>query len=192
MADTISPDTSDTLSPDTSDTISPTDAAAWVARRSVEIMSDGDLDDFVEIVHPEAVNREAHEEPPACRATGPEAFYATALWLRRAFADLRWDVHEVVATGDLVALHCTMSGRHVGPMVSYDDNGRVARAFAPTGRTFATTQTHWLRVADGKVVEHWANRDDMGTATQLGWVPPSPVYLVRCARATRRARREQA
>jgi hypothetical protein len=27
-----------------------------------------------------------------------------------------------------------------------------------------------------------------GTATQLGWVPPSPAYLVRMALATRRAR----
>jgi hypothetical protein len=39
------------------------------------------------------------------------------------------------------------------------------------------------------VIEHWANRDDIGTATQLGWVPPSPAYLVRMALATRRARR---
>ena len=37
-------------------------------------------------------------------------------------------------------------------------------------------------------VEHWANRDDMGTAAQLGWVPPSPLYLLRMARAKRRAR----
>ena len=42
---------------------------------------------------------------------------------------------------------------------------------------------------DGQVVEHWANRDDMGTALQLGWIPPSPAYLVRMARATRQARK---
>ena len=49
---------------------------------------------------------------------------------------------------------------------------------------------HWFRVADGKVIEHWANRDDLGTAMQLGWTPPSPLYLVRMLLATRRARRE--
>ena len=32
---------------------------------------------------------------------------------------------------------------------------------------------------DGLVVEHWANRDDMGTAAQLGWVPPTPRDLLR-------------
>jgi len=56
-------------------------------------------------------------------------------------------------------------------------------------QAFATTQTHWLRIADGKVIEHWANRDDMGTSMQLGWGPPSPVYIVRMAPALRRARR---
>ena len=35
-----------------------------------------------------------------------------------------------------------------------------------------------------------ANRDDLGTAAQLGWTPPSPLYLVRMLLATRRARRE--
>jgi hypothetical protein len=30
----------------------------------------------------------------------------------------------------------------------------------------------------------------MSTALRLGWIPPSPAYLVRMARATRQARRE--
>ena len=163
--------------------------AEAVARRSIQIMADGTLADFEAVVHPAAVNREAEAEPPACRGAGPAAFYATALWLRAAYADLRWAIHDVVAEGDLVVVHATMSGRHVGPFVSYDAAGRPAQAFPPTGRTFATTQTHWFRLAEGKVIEHWANRDDLGTATQLGWAPPTPLYLVRMALATRRARR---
>lgn len=50
----------------------------------------------------------------------------------------------------------------------------------------------WLRTAfaeDGKVIDHWANRDDLGQAKQLGWVPPTPLYLVKMAQATSRARR---
>lgn len=81
------------------------------------------------------------------------------------------DIHEVVAEGDLAVVHCTMSGRHVRDFVAFREDGEVADAFPPTGRRFATTQTHWLRIADGLVIEHWANRDDMGTAAQLGWVP---------------------
>jgi Fusaric acid resistance protein-like/Transcriptional regulatory protein, C terminal len=47
---------------------------------------------------------------------------------------------------------------------------------------------YWFRHGDGKIIEHWANRDDLATARQAGWVPPSPRYLVRMALAKRRAR----
>ncbi len=82
------------------------------------------------------------------------------------------------------------SGRHVRTFVGYGADARPEQTFPPTGRRFATTQTHWFRMADGKIIEHWANRDDLGTATQLGWTPPTPAYLVRMLLATRRARRE--
>jgi predicted ester cyclase len=158
--------------------------------RSMTIMASGDLDELTRVVHPQAVNREAKDEPPACRGQGPAAFAATARWLRAAFADLTFDVHDTVAEGDLIAVHCTMSGRQVGPFVTYDERGEVAQAFPPTGRTFAITQSHWFRMKDGQVVEHWANRDDLGMATQLGWVPPTPAFLWRMARARRHARRD--
>jgi predicted ester cyclase len=158
--------------------------------RAIGIMVDGTLEDFGAVVHPEARNREDVDEPPASRGRGPTAFYATALWLRDAYAELSWDIHEVVAEGDLVVVHATMSGQHVRTFVSYDADARPARAFPPTGKRFATTQTHWFRIADGKVIEHWANRDDLGTAVQLGWTPPSPLYLVRMLLTTWRARRK--
>ena len=44
-------------------------------------------------------------------------------------------------------------------------------------------------MSDGKVAEHWANRDDLGMGQQLGWNPPTPLYLARMLLATRRARR---
>jgi predicted ester cyclase len=164
------------------------DDAKALAVRSIHIMGNGTLEDFHEVVHPEFLNHEAKDEPPAARGRGPEAAYATALWLRDAFADLRWSIHEVVAEGDLVVIHCTMSGRHVRAFAEYDEDANVGQVFPPTGKTFATTQTHWLRVADGQVIEHWANRDDLGTALQLGWVPPTPLYLARAALAKRRVR----
>jgi hypothetical protein len=79
-----------------------------------------------------------------------------------------------------------MYGRHVRPFAAYDADGEVEEVFPPTGREFGTTQTHWLRFEDAQVIEHWANRDDLGTAKQLGWVPPTPLYLVRMALAKRR------
>jgi predicted ester cyclase len=160
-----------------------------LCRHSLDIMGHGERSDFASVVHPKAVNREAKDEPADCRGHGPDAFYATALWLRSAFSDLRWDVHDAVASGDLVVLHVTMSGRQSGPFVNYGDNAEVTQAMPATGRQFAITQTHWFRIADGLVIEHWANRDDVGMAQQLGWIPPTPAFLLRAALATRRATR---
>lgn len=163
-----------------------------VAVRSMQIMVNGTRDEFDEVVHPDAVNRESKDEPPETRGRGPAAFYATALWLRGWFDDLAFEVHDVVVDGDLVVVHNTMSGRQTGPATIYGADGRVEQAMPATGRPFATTQSHWLRIRDGKVIEHWANRDDQGTAMQLGWIPPSPWFLVKMFLATRRARRREA
>ncbi len=175
--------------PRTTDTDPELIARKAVALRSIELMATGDREDFAEVMHPEVFNHEQRDEPPATRGSTPEAMYGVALWLRGAYAGLGWDVHEVIAQDDLVVVHCTMSGRHAGPFVAYDVQGRVDRAFAPTGRRFASTQSHWIRIRDGRFAEHWANRDDLGSARQLGWVPPTPAYLLRCALATRAARR---
>lgn len=166
--------------------------AADVAVRSIELVADGDEADFATVVAPHAVNREDAVEPPACRVGGPAGFHATALWLRAAYDGMRHEVHHVVAQGDLVVVDTTMHGRHVGDFVLHDAAGRVERVWAPTGRSFAARQSHWLRVTDGLVTEHWATRDDLGQGVQLGWVPPTPAYLVRCALARRRALRRAA
>jgi predicted ester cyclase len=160
-----------------------------IALRSIEMMATGTPEVFTDVTHPEFFNHEQRDEPPATRGRGPECAYGVAQWLRSAFADLRWDVGAVVAEDDLVAVRCTMSGRQTGDFVAYDLDGCVAEVFPPTGRPFASSQSHWLRIRDGQAVEHWAQRDDYGLAYQLGWVPPTPGYLVRSALAKRRARR---
>ncbi|HET6297001.1 MAG TPA: ester cyclase [Kribbella sp.] len=97
-------------------------------------------------------------------------------------------MHHPIADAGLVAVNSTMSGRHVAPFDVYTPDGEIDTVFPPTGKEFAITQSHWFRVEDGKVLEHWANRDDLGQARQLGWVPPTPAYLFRMARAKRRFR----
>ncbi len=156
---------------------------------SLNAMATGSVDDIAEVYGPEAINREAEHEPPATRGKGPEAIYATALWLREAYSDLRWDVHDAVQEGDLVVLHTTMSGRQTGPFTAYDENASVKMVFPPRRRAFAVTQSHWFRMKDGKIAEHWANRDDLALGEQLGWTPPTPIYLARMLLARRRAGR---
>jgi hypothetical protein len=101
---------------------------------------------------------------------------------------VHWELNEAVAEGDLIVAHTLGRARQTGPFVFYDSTGQVEHVFPPTGRTTSDTQTHWFRIADGKVIEHWANRDDKGMARHLGWIPPSPRYLLSMTLAKRRAR----
>jgi predicted ester cyclase len=160
-----------------------------VAVSSIHTMADGDPANFESLYHPRAVDRENRVQPPSSRGPGPSGFYATALWLRAAFAGLHYDIHHAVADGNLVAVNSTMNGRQVAPWAVYTEDGTVDTVFPPTYKTFAMTQSHWFRIEDGKIVEHWANRDDLGMARQLGWIPPTPAYLFKMARAKRRAKR---
>lgn len=163
--------------------------AIRIAESAIHGVVGGTLDDLEVVVHPAAVNREAIAEPPAARAQGPVAFHATGEWLRAAFSDLSWTTEVSVVDGDVIATYGILSGRQTGPMVVWTPQGTIERAFASTGRSLAVRQAHFQRIDGELVIEHWAVRDDLGMATQLGWIPPSPRLLFRCARATRRARR---
>ena len=57
-------------------------------------------------------------------------------------------------------------GSNLGPL-----NGMMP----PTGKRFAARQSHWFRVADGKLAERWAAREDLVAMLQLGVLqPPGP------------------
>jgi predicted ester cyclase len=166
-----------------------TTAPIDVAVRSIHAMASGDRAEFDPLYRPEAVDRENSVQPPSSRVPGPAGFYSTALWLRAAFGDLRYDIHHAIADGGLVAVNSTMRGRHVAPIAFYTEDGLVDSIFPPTDKSFAMAQTHWFSIEDGQISEHWATRDDLGTAKQLGWIPPTPRYLLRMIRAKRQAMR---
>ena len=42
----------------------------------------------------------------------------------------------------------------------------------PTGKKAVWTELQFLRIANGKVVEHWVDVDIFGWFTQLGIIPP--------------------
>ncbi|MET1004374.1 MAG: nuclear transport factor 2 family protein [Propionibacteriaceae bacterium] len=146
--------------------------AADVVVASIRALEELDLAGLQASTHPDAVNREAAAEPPACRQPGPAGMYATGQWLHNLASDIAWDIHDVVTEGDLVALHVTMSGHQSNPHTIYAPDGSPAQVMPNHGRAFAVTQSHWFRLRDGLVFEHWANRDDLGMAMQLGWFEP--------------------
>jgi hypothetical protein len=64
-------------------------------------------------------------------------------------------------------------GRVNGPLLSEGTNlGALNGVMPPTGKRFIARQSHWFRVAEGKLVEHWSTRDDLTAMLQLGVVQP--------------------
>jgi hypothetical protein len=57
------------------------------------------------------------------------------------------------------------------PWAVSTETGAVDTVISPTYRSFAMTQSHWFRAEAGRIVEHRANRDDLRTARQPGWIP---------------------
>jgi len=161
-----------------------------LVREQFAIIETGDLDLAARNVTPGYVNHRSAHEPPAARVGGPKALAATATWLRRAFSDLRFEIHEIAVVGDRAVAWVTLYGTSSGPFVVHDDpDGSVTQVFPPTGKPFATRQVHWFRIEDGPIAEHDAVRDDLGMAQQAGWIPPTPAFVVRMLAARRRERR---
>jgi predicted ester cyclase len=152
-----------------------------LARTQFQAMESGDPTLAAAVIHPEHLNREAAAEPPAARRAGMPGFLATSAWLRLAFSDLHFELHDVVAEGDRSIAHVTMSGRQTGPFVVFPSDGRPV-AFPPTDKSFAVRQCHLFTVRDELHLDHAAVRDDLHMMTQLGHLPPTPRVAARMAR----------
>ncbi len=122
-------------------------------------------EDFVE----NAAAPFASESPG--RVNGPAAMRGTVAWLTAQFPDLRMELESLVAEGDVVVARVISRGTNLG---------HVDGSPPATGKAFAASQSHWFRVADGKLCEHWATRDDLSAMLQLGVIqPPGPPPGVR-------------
>ncbi len=79
----------------------------------------------------------------------------------------RFTIHEMVAEGDYVACRATVAGEHVARPTVPVGSG-IYGLVEPGGRPYTLQHMHLFRIADGRITEHWANRDDLGAARQLG------------------------
>jgi predicted ester cyclase len=122
-----------------------------------EIFPACDVEALAEVTDPNAVSRGRRPDEPG----GFEGVKRTMFWLATVFADQRWEVHDVIGEGDVIAIRLTHHGRQTGELMG----------IPPTGREVAYEYVHFLRFRDGKVVEQWSVRDDMTLMRQLGVVP---------------------
>jgi steroid delta-isomerase-like uncharacterized protein len=135
---------------------------AAARRWSEELWGKGNLAVADEIIAADYVRHDPGDPFPA---RGPADVKRIVTMLRKMLPDLQIRVESMVAEGDLVvSRYETTATDTVGYM------GKPA-----TGRTIHTPAMQMFRFANGKIVESWAVRDDLGTLRQLGQLPAAPA-----------------
>jgi steroid delta-isomerase-like uncharacterized protein len=78
-----------------------------------------------------------------------------------AFPDLQVTLGEMIAEGDKVAYQVTVTGTHSGEFMG----------IPASGKHFKMTETHIDQIANGKIVRHDGDWDQLGMLQQLGALP---------------------
>ena len=80
--------------------------------------------------------------------------------MRRAGAgvsDARFEIHDMIAEGDEVAVRLTTSARHTGRFMGIE----------PSGNRYQIDEIHIFRIREGLLVEHWHAFDRAALLGQL-------------------------
>lgn len=121
----------------------------------VEVWNKGNLDAADEVFAPDYAR---HDLRPGNALSGPEGQKRIAGDFRSAFPDLHMDVDLLIAEGDLVMARWTTQGTNTAAWGSVP----------ATGKQIKFSGVNIFRIANGKVVELWNHRDDLGVMQQTG------------------------
>ena len=132
---------------------------ALVRRFYEEVWNKGNLDAAYDFFAHDYVR---HDLRPGDAPRGPEGQKLIAGMFRTAFPDVHLSVQFMVAEADMVVARWTMEGTHQGAW----------GGIPPTGKRMSFAGVNIFRLSEGKVVEIWNHRDDLGLMEQLG----APVY----------------
>ena len=138
-----------------------------VIRAHFAALNAGDADAFADTHDPQGRNHapapfDLSEWPPDGRPFGPAEARETLVWLRTGSPDLNAEIEELLAEDDQVVAWVRMTGAMTGP------RGPVAGS----GRSVDFRHAQRFRLRNGRIVEHWAVRDDLRAMIQAGAVTP--------------------
>ena len=134
---------------------------ALTLRGFEEMFNKGDLSVVDELV---ADRGQDHQEAPGTDFA--EHLKDVIKKMRTAFPDLHFDIHHILAEGEIVAVHSTMTGTHRGRF----EIGPFAH-IEPAGRRIAVRHMHFLRWVEGKNTDLWHVMDTSTLMRQLGAGP---------------------
>jgi steroid delta-isomerase-like uncharacterized protein len=126
-----------------------------VVRRYREAYNSNNLDELDEVLAPDWVSHAWTEGIPRTIENAKELHRMTL----SVFPDWRFTTHELIAEGDVVVERFTFQGTHQAEL-----GGLPA-----TGNRFDLGGVSIYRIADGKIVEHWAYVDELGFLEALGF-----------------------
>jgi len=129
------------------------DDAKDVVRRLIHGMDSGDFGVFEELCASSYTCHFAGSPAPESR----DEHKASAQAIYAAFPDMRHEIHDLVAEGDLVALRATPTGTHEGVFLGVE----------PTGKKVQFEVMALFRIVDGKIQEEWVVANIMGLQQQL-------------------------
>lgn len=113
-----------------------------VQRFNKECIEQGNLDSFKELLDPKVINHSAPKGSP----NGPESFYYFLNEvLRKGFPDLKVEILEQMAEGDLVTTRKKISATHTGDIFGIPTSNKKVEI----------NIIDIIRLKDGKYVEHW-------------------------------------
>jgi len=133
---------------------------AQIRRVIEEVYSRGDLAVVDEVAASDLVIHVSSQE-----IHGREGAKQYVAALRAAFPDLRFTVEDQIAEGDRVVTRWTARGTHSGKF----------QGIPGTGREIRLAGTDIDRVVGGRVVECWAQLDELGLLRQLGALEAEPA-----------------
>jgi predicted ester cyclase len=131
------------------------EANKTLIRRYVETWNQGDLQGLAEFWSPDMVH---HTRSQAHGFAEVKMIVGTFM---RAFADLHFQIDDIIAEGDKVVTRMTASATHTGNYME----------MAPTGKQIRCAVMGIARVANGKIVEHWGVTDELHMMQQIGLFP---------------------
>lgn len=122
------------------------------------LISERKLDEGLALFSPDFVSHTARG------ASGIEGIRAYFNMVFTAFPDQQVTSILMIAEGDIVVDYMRVEATHTGPFMG----------MPPTGKRMSWTFIDIMRCADGKLVEHWNESDQLGIMQQLGVVPAPP------------------
>jgi steroid delta-isomerase-like uncharacterized protein len=129
---------------------------AVIRRAYEEMWNERNVDAVDELVTGDFLNHPAINQQRRGRQNLKEVIRI----FEKAFPDFRYELEDIVAEGDKVAVRDVFTGTHEGDFMGIPATGN-----------HVTMQTiHIYRFEGGRIAEHWAVRDEMGMMRQLGVV----------------------